>query len=379
MPPFKRAWIAPMRGTPEDSNRYCRKSDPNPFVIGKCPSSKSNSSLLDATRKILSGASLYDLTRDEDTAKAYVIHHRGFTALSALISPARSPAEPPIVFWLYGKTGRGKTRAVYDMAYKIFGRYNDVWRSPDVTLQWFDRYSNQHIALFDDFRAKGVKFNKILSVTDRYPLDVPYKGGFASWAPSVIIFTTPHDIATTFQQRMLHKPEDIGQLSRRVNGGGDAYDAPPFILRELDLSDGSTQSRTALKSAFRTVKAKSDAAACTNYKDNSAAGTPVTEAEYAKQFEATLDLRRVSSDPSLNPSNGGTDGFALEGSDKVIRPALNVFTPGSIKQWYSVRGAQSPRVLYDLTTEDDSGDSHSLLCDASDSDACVGSTSSLEE
>jgi hypothetical protein len=85
----------------------------------------------------------------------------------------------------------------------------------DSTLKWFDGYDGQPWVIIDDFRSKGVNFAWLLRVTDRYPLDVPVKGTFVRWTPSTIIFTTPHDIATTFADRNSHRPEDIQQLRRR--------------------------------------------------------------------------------------------------------------------------------------------------------------------
>ena len=60
-------------------------------------------------------------------------------------------------------------------------------------LQWFDNFIGQHTAIFDDFRIRGVSFNYLLRILDRYPIDVPVKGGFTYWNPREIVITCPLD------------------------------------------------------------------------------------------------------------------------------------------------------------------------------------------
>lgn len=210
--PFRRAHIEPMRGTPQDSREYCSKADANFLEFGSCPT-KGTKLLEAAVTAVRGGASLRELAnRDDLHARAVVVHGRGLGTLSNLTTSSRDPSRPPKVYWLHGPTGTGKTRCSFELGQ----RYGDVCLIASPTLQWFEPYDRQPVVIFDDFRAKGVSFNFLLRVLDRYPLQVPLKGAFANWVPEVIFITTPRAPSETFEVRQQHKPEDIQQLLRRI-------------------------------------------------------------------------------------------------------------------------------------------------------------------
>jgi len=62
---------------------------------------------------------------------------------------------PPIVIWISGPTGCGKSKEAHEIAIMYAtrkGRPNEKpWTSYD-TLQWFDGYFQQLVAIFEDFR-----------------------------------------------------------------------------------------------------------------------------------------------------------------------------------------------------------------------------------
>lgn len=222
--PFHSAHIEPMRGTPYDSYVYCSKEDPNPIIVGAIPTQTGTSSVLDrAIEEIRGGASLSTLTSTPELAHAFVCHNRGLTALSRELDPERDPDKPPVCFWVYGDTGLGKTEAAFKFGCQYGGR-GGCKILPDSTLKWFDGYKprDHKVVIIDDFRSKGVIFNFLLQVLDRYPIQVPVKGGFVNWAPEVIIITTPKSIEETFEMRNLKRPEDIAQVKRRI--GRFTYD-----------------------------------------------------------------------------------------------------------------------------------------------------------
>lgn len=213
-PGFRRAHLEPMRGTPLDSKVYCSKQDLEPFEYGILPTPGKRSDLADACQALKDGMTLKELT--EEHAVVVVKFFKGLTVLRSLRAGPRDPdALPPTVYWLYGKTGTGKTRSAWELGCAVSAP-SEVWFAPAGT-QWFDGYDGQRVAIFDDFRAKGTKFEFLLRLTDRYPLQVPFKGGFVNWKPDFIIFTTPHSISHTFEARQTHRPEDVAQLERRVS------------------------------------------------------------------------------------------------------------------------------------------------------------------
>ena len=64
------------------------------------------------------------------------------------------------------------------------------YRAPDNTGKWFD-HCDRDVILFDDVKANEVPpIAQVLGLTDRYLVQVPIKGGFITWKPRVIVFTS---------------------------------------------------------------------------------------------------------------------------------------------------------------------------------------------
>lgn len=209
---FRRAHLETMGGKPEDSKLYCSKEDSHPFEYGIMPAPGKRSDLADAVDAVKAGTTMREMT--ELHGVAVVKFFRGLTVLRSLRSAPRDPSTPPSIYWLYGKTGTGKTKCAWEFGV-TYGGPSCIWISSGG-LKWFDGYDGQPVVIFDDFRSKGVAFSFLLRICDRYPISVEFKGGFVNWAPEVIIFTTPESISSTFESRLQHRPEDIEQLRRRV-------------------------------------------------------------------------------------------------------------------------------------------------------------------
>jgi len=212
---FHRVHIEPMYGSPEDSLAYCSKEDGIPFIKGTMPKPGTRNDLLPIYERLRSGDRLEDIVRDPVHFSAFVRYPRGLTFVSNLLAEPRD--KPPIVFWLWGKTGVAKTRCCYEFGCGISPRgRSDVWFS-NGDLTWFDGYSGQFTAIFDDFRAKHVRtFAFLLRLLDRYPMRVPRKGDHTEFVPGVIFITAPSSPQDTFACRGKFIPEDINQLQRRI-------------------------------------------------------------------------------------------------------------------------------------------------------------------
>lgn len=217
---FKRAHVEAMRGKPEDSLAYCTKEDSNAFVFGILPTPGKRNDIHVAAERILGGATIRDLAMDAEVgAVAVVKFHKGLTILRSLTRPART--EKPIVIWLWGPTGVGKTRCAFKCGRLLCRERqlgdSSIWISSGG-LRWFDGYDGQLVAIFDDFRAKHVSsFAFFLRLLDRYTTSVEFKGGFVDWQPGFIFITCPYDPATAFRTRAEHVPEDLAQLHRRID------------------------------------------------------------------------------------------------------------------------------------------------------------------
>lgn len=138
---------------------------------------------------------------------------------------APAPREhPPKVFWFYGSTGSGKTRAVYDFISKT---ELELWRMPS-SGSYFQGYIGQSVALFDDFREGRLPFTELLELTDRYTPVANVKYGQCWFVPEWIVFTSAKSITDTFTSTS----EDVGQFRRRITEGGGA---------ELNFDEGGLE------------------------------------------------------------------------------------------------------------------------------------------
>lgn len=114
----------------------------------------------------------------------FVKYHRGFEALfnTRFASIAK---HVPVVHWLCGPTGCGKTRTAFSESEPLV-----PWISGS-SLKWFDGYSDQEVAVFDDFRKEMCSFAWFLRLLDRNPVCPEVKGGHCYFNPRVIYITCP--------------------------------------------------------------------------------------------------------------------------------------------------------------------------------------------
>ncbi len=109
---------------------------------------------------------------------------------------------PPVVFWIHGESGIGKTRWVY-------GRHERV---DDITVRgtFVIGYHHCDAVVFDDFRFSTCGIGLLLRLLDRYPVTLDVKGGETEWNPKVIYITSP------VPPEMVFNGEDLPQVRRRI-------------------------------------------------------------------------------------------------------------------------------------------------------------------
>lgn len=181
--PFAKSHVLRMRGTPKQASDYCKK-DGNFFECGTCPNTGNAKSTKGARHDILG---VVKKIKDGATDKMLLDEHpietfkflRNIRAVQALVKPVRT--QPLEVVLLYGPPGAGKTHAVYEHA-------PDLFRMPVSKDFWMDNYQQEDTVLIDDFNGNvGLTF--ILQVFDKYPIQIPIKGGFVWWCPKFIFIT----------------------------------------------------------------------------------------------------------------------------------------------------------------------------------------------
>ena len=103
---------------------------------------------------------------------------------------------------IYGASGHGKTRYVYENEKNIFR---------PISFKWWEGYDGHKVVLLDDIRRDFCKFHELLNLLDIYPYRVECKGGSRQLRAKKIYITTPEPLVDMYACR-----EDIYQLQRRI-------------------------------------------------------------------------------------------------------------------------------------------------------------------
>ncbi|CAF3337911.1 unnamed protein product [Rotaria socialis] len=191
-------WIAAV-GRPEANINYCKKD--GDFYIRDNRTQGSRNDLKELAANIVHtglDATILELPH------MYLKYHNGMEKLSGRIK-CRPRDFAPEVYWLWGKSGTGKTRQVVE-------KEPDLWISGE-TLKWWDGYEGQEAVLFDDFREDQCSFVWLLRLLDRYPVTVQTKGGTRQFCSKRIYITCPRTPEKEFAFIM---NEEIKQLLRRI-------------------------------------------------------------------------------------------------------------------------------------------------------------------
>jgi len=110
----------------------------------------------------------------------------------------------PEVYWYWGPTGTGKTRAAIDA-------YPEAYISSAKSRFW-NGYDGQSIVILDDLRGDTFPYSELLRMLDRYPYNVEVKGDYMPLLATKIFITAP------FAPEDYPQPfgEDNSQLLRRI-------------------------------------------------------------------------------------------------------------------------------------------------------------------
>lgn len=175
----QRAHLKAAKGTPRQASDYCKK-DNDWKEFGVVPAGRgARTDLIEVAQKIREGARMRDIA--EDHPQAVLRYGSGIQRLRSYIRTERP--HPPEIWVLWGKTGTGKTRRVWE-----FADVDELWVHPGD--RWFDGYDGHTAVLFDDFDGSWFKLTYLLKLIDRYVFQVPVKGGYCWWNPRVIYFTS---------------------------------------------------------------------------------------------------------------------------------------------------------------------------------------------
>ncbi len=201
------AHIEKRRGTQIQAIEYCskmesRKPETLPLSIGEKSKQGKRTDIADIRDMVKQGKPISEILSGDNLNFQQI---RCAQILQPIFAPKRSIK--PIVIWIYGSTGIGKTKWVYD-------RFNidEIFKSHNS--KWFDGYEQQKVLLIDDYRRDYIKFHLLLALLDRYPFTREIKGGTTQINSKYIIFTSP---SSPFKMWNNRTGEDIAQLERRID------------------------------------------------------------------------------------------------------------------------------------------------------------------
>jgi len=202
----KRCHLEAAKGSPAQNEEYCSKGS-NIETYGKRPAGQGARNDLVQVAEACKRGDSYQEIADAFPAAA-LRYSTGILRLRSLCRPERN--HPPELWCLWGRTGTGKTRRIWE-----FADVDKLWVHPGD--RWFDGYDGQPAVLFDDYDGSWFKITYLLKLIDRYIFQVPIKGSYTWWAPRVIYFTSNHHPKEWYPGA---KAEHIAALLRRFNEFG---------------------------------------------------------------------------------------------------------------------------------------------------------------
>lgn len=200
---FGKCHVEKARGTPRQASDYCKYDDYPKNTIenkyeefGELPQQGKRKDWDEVMKNIKDGMSVDDIVSGDP----HLIPFQ--RAIREVKQSSMKPINRNVtVIVLYGKGGTGKTRWAHD-------NYPELYKKP--CGEWWNGYEGQKVVLLDDFYG-WVKYHDLLTLLDRYAVNLPYKGGYI-WAQydTVIITSNKHP-------KYWYKNEWGWPLRRRLN------------------------------------------------------------------------------------------------------------------------------------------------------------------
>lgn len=196
------------RGSQQQAIDYCSKEDTRvegPWQFGerKPYQERDRTDLNAIAQHIAEGASISDVA--DNFPKQFIQYNRGIRALKNVRQKHRNFKTH--VIWIYGSTGVGKSRTVWE-------RFPDGY--PKNRSEWWCGYDPDihEVVVLDDYRPNWkINFDEMLRLFDRYPHLVQQKGSTVTFKPKILALTTIKSPQDTFK----FHDEDILQLIRRID------------------------------------------------------------------------------------------------------------------------------------------------------------------
>jgi len=208
---FPRIHADPRRGTRDEARNYCLKSDTavqgtlKEFGDFGAGGQGARNDIRAVVNALISGLTPAQVVTEYP---AFVARYPRFADqyFNAVASP-RKWLTKVFVFW--GPPGCGKSRLAHTL-------WPNLYSKPPGSAGgvWFNGYASHRVVLIDDFRGTDIPFEFLLQLLDRFPLLVPTKGGFAQFAPHIVVLTSNHPPEEWYHRS---DPELLAPLTRRLS------------------------------------------------------------------------------------------------------------------------------------------------------------------
>jgi len=172
--------IGRRRGTPTQAAAYCKKLKSrvaghweSGLIRDECGKRTDIEAVKEAVTLGKRGRELW-----EDHFGTMMRYHKAVDRFISLCSTPRSWKTEVFVFW--GDAGSGKSRRAFDTAPAAYVHDGS---------QWFDGYCDHEDVIIDDYTG-SIQLDVFLKLLDRYPMQVPIKGGYVNWVPKRLFITS---------------------------------------------------------------------------------------------------------------------------------------------------------------------------------------------
>jgi len=212
-------------GTQLEAITYCQKDGEfHEWGTKKTQPKQSTRTDLEAFREAIKEGQ-NDLQLAESNLGAFARYPKMIDRMRVLLPPKRTDDNPIKVCLFIGLPDTGKTREAY-------AQFPDLYSFPIGKDLWSDGYSGQREVLVDDF-AGEMRLVDLLRFLDRYPIQIPKKGGFNWWCPERVIVTTNIHPSDWYDYRKRKSSEKA--LRRRFHGVFDFDKKVDGQVQEVDL------------------------------------------------------------------------------------------------------------------------------------------------
>jgi len=182
-------------GSPQQNYDYCSKLG-DFWQFGELPKQGARTDWNQAVSDLQAGRDISTVVEHQPQLLPCIRALERFQTLR--LRPLNRPVN---VIVLIGEPGTGKTRWAYDT-------YPDLYSKPSG--HWWDGYNGQETILLDDYYG-DLPYDQLLRVCDRYPINLPIKGGYVYGQYTTVVITSNRQPERWYPER------EVNALIRRIS------------------------------------------------------------------------------------------------------------------------------------------------------------------